>query len=702
MLILNLIFVLQYLYSNINLFLIDFGDIMKIKSLLLFILMNCSLVLNAQWIPTNGPYGGIINCFAVKGNNFYVGTDLKGVFLTTDNGKNWNAISSDKIYAEILCLVVKNEMLFAATGSGLYVTSDNGNSWSSAGLDNKRVFTIAISGNFLFANVNHSNTYVSADNGKTWMESGSILANSILLFAVSGKYLYAGTASNGIILSSDFGKNWTEINNGLPNYPWTDFLMCYEGDIYAGINGGIFVSSNNGENWIKKSTGLTNINVQALAVKDSLLVAGTKTGIFISEDKGENWIASGLSNKNVQALIFINDAIWAGTSDDGVYVSSNKGRNWLSAGITCQYVSSFFQKGDNLFAGCGGIYVTSNNGNRWINTGLSNKFIKAITISGQNLIAGTFGFSDGIFISSDDGINWVQSNTGLSNKNIEALAVCGKYVFAGTNDNNVFISTDNGASWTESNNGIANKRINTFAVSGENIFAAGPSGVFISSNYGAEWKYSGLYYVNVLAVNGSTLFAGTNGTGVSISSDNGATWRSTNFGNAIIHALYVYNGVIFAGKYRGDGVFASTDNGNSWMQVSTGLVNLDVEAFIVKDGILFAGTFGSSVWQRKVSEMITSVNGNANQIIPDFSLSQNYPNPFNPSTVIDFELAERSCVQLKITDILGRDIATLVNEVREPGKYSVNYNAGNLSSGIYFYILKSGSNSVTRKMLLLR
>jgi len=85
-----------------------------------------------------------------------------------------------------------------------------------------------------------------------------------------------------------------------------------------------------------------------------------------------------------------------------------------------------------------------------------------------------------------------------------------------------------------------------------------------------------------------------------------------------------------------------------------------------------------------------------------FELFQNYPNPFNPGTVISYQLAVDSYVTLKVYNIVGREIVTLVNKSQEPGYYNVNFNATNLSSGIYYYSIIAGANKFTRKMILIR
>ena len=100
---------------------------------------------------------------------------------------------------------------------------------------------------------------------------------------------------------------------------------------------------------------------------------------------------------------------------------------------------------------------------------------------------------------------------------------------------------------------------------------------------------------------------------------------------------------------------------------------------------------------------VTDVKGTVEEGIPDqFSLEQNYPNPFNPTTNIRFKLSEATDVQLIVYDILGREVATLVNGFKQKGIYRINFDAGNLTSGIYVYRLKTAKFSKTRKMMLLK
>jgi len=94
---------------------------------------------------------------------------------------------------------------------------------------------------------------------------------------------------------------------------------------------------------------------------------------------------------------------------------------------------------------------------------------------------------------------------------------------------------------------------------------------------------------------------------------------------------------------------------------------------------------------------------NINSEIPNkFSLGQNYPNPFNPTTNIRYDLPKNSFVKLVVFDALGREVSTLVNETLQPGTYSVDWNASEYTSGVYFYRLTTGNFVETKKMLMIK
>jgi hypothetical protein len=85
-----------------------------------------------------------------------------------------------------------------------------------------------------------------------------------------------------------------------------------------------------------------------------------------------------------------------------------------------------------------------------------------------------------------------------------------------------------------------------------------------------------------------------------------------------------------------------------------------------------------------------------------FELSQNYPNPFNPATLIQYSIPELSDVTVKVFNVLGQEVALLVNEVQSPGVYKVNFNASNLSTGVYMYRIQAGDFVAVKKMMLIK
>ena len=114
--------------------------------------------------------------------------------------------------------------------------------------------------------------------------------------------------------------------------------------------------------------------------------------------------------------------------------------------------------------------------------------------------------------------------------------------------------------------------------------------------------------------------------------------------------------------------------------------------------------FGSSKWSGifKFKTSVITLVEFSDEIPVKFALEQNYPNPFNPNTKISFSLIENNFTELKVYDILGKEVAVLKNEFMNQGTYTVNFNANILASGVYFYVLKSGHNIERKKMLLLK
>jgi photosystem II stability/assembly factor-like uncharacterized protein len=391
---------------------------------------------------------------------------------------------------------------------------------------------------------------------------------------------------------------------------------------------------------------------------------------------------------NVYYCFAVSEAnLFTGTNYGGVFLSTNRGTSWIAinSGLTSLHVYSLAVSDTNIFAGTGdfivsghGVFLSTNNGTIWnmVNSGLpTNDWIKAFATSGKELFAGT---SDrGVFLSTNNGTSWNAVNTGLSYLEIMGLGVFDTNLFAGTRDLAtgaacVFLSTNNGVIWTPINNGLPESAYAyTFAAYGKDIFIGTYNGVFISTNNGTSWTAvnNGLndsYRVFALIVNGGNLIAGSDG-GVFISTNSGASWISFN---------------------------------NRFPQNGIGLPDVGIRALAVVGTDLFAAT-NEGVWKRSLSD-ITPVEGLSVDLPKQFQLEQNYPNPFNPMTTISFKLPSRSLVTLKVFDLIGREVITIVSEELSAGNYSRQWNASNMASGIYFYRLQASSFFETKKLVLLR
>jgi len=395
----------------------------------------------------------------------------------------------------------------------------------------------------------------------------------------------------------------------------------------------------------------------------------------------------------------------------------------ITNGLPGTGVSSLGSKGNNIYAGTlsNGIYLSSNNGLNWqqclnlsINTNTNS------IVSDSNFIFAGVGTSlGGLYRSQNDGASWISV---LPNLNITSIAISGNKVYAGhermASPTGVYFSSNNGTSWVQTS--LNNKSIGAILIKGNTVFAGARGtggGVYYTNDSGNTWNSTSLVNKNIccLAVVGSNLFAGTaaSGDGVYISTDNGLTWTHT----ALYYetfSLISYGNCIFAGT-SANGVYMSTDNGAGWIQKNQGFTEFSfVYTMLIKNNYIFAGTAYNSIWRRSVSE-ITGINNLSSEIPEKFSLSQNYPNPFNPTTKIRYQITRQGgsstnnkLVTLKVYDILGKEVEILVNEKQAPGTYEVSWNArhggsSSYPSGVYYYQLSVDNVQLAiKKMVLIK
>jgi len=146
-------------------------------------------------------------------------------------------------------------------------------------------------------------------------------------------------------------------------------------------------------------------------------------------------------------------------------------------------------------------------------------------------------------------------------------------------------------------------------------------------------------------------------------------------------------------------LYLSEDDCQSWTKVYDGEVSLIKTDQSTPRNLYINTQYGILTFE----DTITKNNGDINHITPDeYLLYQNYPNPFNPSTTIEFDLPKAANVRIEAYNIAGQKIKTLLNKKMLSGRHEVEFNAQNLSSGIYFYRIEAGEFQDVKKMILIR
>src|SRR5690606_29886642 len=347
-------------------------------------------------------------------------------------------------------------------------------------------------------------------------------------------------------------------------------------------------------------------------------------------------------------------------------VSSVRGWNWLSDIIIDNEGSMF------VSSWAGDVYKTTDNGITWDSTSNIDTAQTHITdmalYPDNSVLLGTF---NNIKKSTDKGISWSTMINGLPNSIIHNIGV-----------------TEEGVIYAVSGNKLcrANHIDSSFVIIRDEVVASSPP----------------IYNRIATGSDGIILFAdqGTN-QGIYRSTDYGETWSKIY--NSSVSSLSIYNNkYVVAGLPTGEGILFSSNLGDTWEFLKEGIhSNATISWNIVdSDGYLYASANGLGLY--KSNSIVTSTDS---QPLPEkisFKLEQNYPNPFNPTTTISYQIKEGGLVKLKVYDILGKEVATLVKEEQPNGNYSVKFDASNLPSGVYMYSLRVNNFSENRKMILLK
>lgn len=661
--------------------------------------------------PTNSN----IVYLAAVGSYFSPNTE-RGVYKSTDGGASWNKslfISDSTGAIDIIMDPINPDRMMAAMwervrrptsshlygpSSGIYKTTDGGTNWNlippSAGLPDPSSQNVGRIG-LALSQINPEIIYALYNDG----------ANIISLYK-----------------STNFGNSWTdvdpdnELNGGTGGFSWYFGQVRVHPtnpDIVFVLDVALMRSSNSGTNWSENYQ--THVDHHALAFNPNdanIVILGNDGGMNKSTNAGVNWGAHiqlpatqfyeiGLDANNSLAY-------YGGTQDNGTNRTQNGGlNNWQHIyGGDGFYVlvdftnpnivyaeSQFGNLGKSTTGGGGGSFspaTTGINGSEptnWSTPVIMDPNNSNILYYGTNYLYRTINSAD----------NWTKISPQLTDYNggrlgtLTTMAVAptnSNVIYVGTDDSHVWVSSDNGSTWNEISDGLPVRWVTRVAVdpTNENI-------VYVTFN-GLKWRDPQPHVFR--------------------STDKGASWTdiSNNLPDAPVNAFAV-DPIEPSRLYLGNdvGMYVSFNSGQSWWVLGEGLPVLPVSDIKIHPTTreLVAGTYGRSMYKIDLDLVPTNIES-SEPIVSGFYLEQNYPNPFNPITKIKFTIPsvfasgtkQSQQVILKVYDILGNEVVTLINEKKLAGNYEVDFNAKELTSGIYFYKLVANEFSDTKKMILLK
>jgi len=521
------------------------------------------------------------------------------------------------------------------------------------------------------------------------------------IYQLNQDVMYACGLDQGVNRSTDGGLTWSAVNNGLLNtqvqaialpkdHPIGQFVI-YAGTA-PGANDGVYKTTNGGDSWTRIVNGIAEpagtLGVQALLVlPDPNIVyctifnatANATNGIYKTTDGGANWfpIVNGIGAiKNFLALAMSPadpNTIYAGTSFDpitstgpsAIYKSTDGGANW----------------------------VLSSNGLPTDPTEINPVRVIQVSEDNPNIVAaGLFmnTVNGGFYLSTDAGASWAKKHNGLPSATgtlIRSLAirpVLTNQYFVGLDrstptDIGVFITTDGGDNWSSFNSGTM---LNTYGVralvfntTGNHTLFAGCGTATGQGVYEYTFSFVPVELVSFSAevVSGQVNLSWITATEIN---NYGFEIERRNAESEVYSNIGFVNGNGNSTEMR---YYSFSDNSVPVGKYFYRLKQLD-----------FSGTFEYS------SEVEVSIL----EVLNDFTLNQNYPNPFNPSTRISFIIPQSGYTTLKIFDVLGNEVANIIEGELNAGSYELQFDASGLSSGIYFYSLTSGEFTKTMKMIL--
>lgn len=659
------------------------------------------------------PFNPLKLYVAAVGSYFGPNPD-RGIYRSDNGGANWTKIlfisdstgaidiavdpvNSNNLYAAMWqkTRYPNGGQLFGST-SGIYKSTNGGNNWTALG----------------------------AANGLPNSSSTSVGRIGISISKSNPNILYSiftnGTTYLGFFKTTNAGLNWTnadpnnQLQDGFSTFSWyfgqvrvhpTNPSIVYVLDF------AIMKTTNSGTSWTDLTGFDIHVDNHALAFKPGApetIIEGNDGGIYNSTNGGNSFtkVAElpitqfyeiGIDKTNPQRL-------YGGTQDNGTNrTTTGSVSDWESIyGGDGFYVIVDYTNPNVIYAESqnGGFGKSSDGGISFddatagINPSEKRNWSTPVVMDPNNSNVLYFG-TNKVYRTTNAAANWTAISPDLTNGNqprlgtvttIDVSKTNPNMIIAGTDDANVWITSNSGTNWTKVSATLPYRWITRVAIDplNENIS-------YVTFN-GLKWRDPQPH-----------IFRTTN---------KGQTWSdiSNNLPDAPVNAFAIdplRTNVLFAGSDVG--CYYSTNTGQSWQFLGSGLPMVSVYDMKIHPTAYYLaiGTHGRSMYKIDLNTII-GINSNEQLTASDYKLEQNFPNPFNPETTIKYSVSRKSFVQIKVYDISGKLINSLVAKELSAGSYSSVWNGkditgNNVSSGIYFYNMTiDGSKSVSRKMLLIK
>ncbi len=645
---------------------------------------------------------------------------------TIDGGNSWQEyIFPDTNYSLSSFIFLDLNTGFA-TGRKTVKTTNAGVSWQLLDSSFRGYSIFFIDGQTGWIGGSGGRVYKTINAGVQWDSlSTGITDNINALCFTTPLNGYCAADWGNLLRTTNGGTNWIKyVNPALTFYSDITFINPNTG-IASGTGGTISRTTNAGVNWLNyySTGGTANLNSMCFTDQNTGYAFGSFGTIVKTTNSGLNWVV--LSNTNLFSTVNASSCragsdIWI-TSDSGMVHRSASGISYslvLKQSKTFEAFSSVYFLNSQTGWTCGSngaLFMTTSGGVNWIskNAGTA-PGVSLSTILFINDNTGYFcggkadSLNNGIVRKTiDGGQNWntVLNDTLYFNSMSFADANTG---WAGGDYGGIKKTTDGGMSWIQFNTTLSSREMDIKFLNASTGIVCGDV-VLRTTNGGFEWT-NVLYtssgsYIHFVDQNTGYLKHGNINPIMLRTTNAGLNWSST-LPAMVSGAFYsFYFSTVQTGWLCGRGMIKQTTNGCQTWQLQPNplpLAFLYSVCFVNNNEGWVVGASGVIMHTRTSGIGITQISTN---IPSGYLLGQNYPNPFNPVTKIRFQIPvgngrDRSI--MKIYDVIGREISTLVNEILSPGTYEVNWDASNYPSGAYFYRLSTGNFIQTKKMVVLK